>query len=173
MACLDWAPIRHQVGEQDSRDSCARARRPKALVYTLHREPPAQASRVAIPPKALFVMVHGDIHPWTQQLPHVQSIGKPGSAICRTAAVTTLQSSLPRQPSPVTFPHCPRLPCPLLSAVQPAWQPRGSFYAAKSGHVCLLLRASLMPHRFRTKSEIPMCSQAPLWRPRSSDAPAS
>lgn len=65
---------------------------------------------------------------------------------CRAAAATTLQASLPRQPTvPDCRVHsCPRFPLP----------DTGFLSTSKSGHVCLLLKASLMPHRFR-KSEIP------------------
>lgn len=125
------------------------------------------------PPKTLSVMLMG-----TPTHGHSNCPTSGPSAKLAVPPAEQLQRPLfslhPTPAAPVTFPTVPDGRAPSCLRPTSAWQPRGSFHTSKSGHGCLLLRASLMPHRFRTKSEIPTCSRpwCPLSCPCSLDAPA-
>lgn len=132
-------------------------RRP--LVYMLSRKPLAQPSRRGDPPESSFrddSWGHGPLDTATAPLASPLLSPVPTSR----PSQTRLQSSCgdhssvftPTQPLPQTAVSAP------VRGPPPQGSP-GSFHTSKPGHVCLLLRASLTPHRFRTKSEIP-CSQA-------------
>lgn len=157
---------------EGSRDSCARALRPKALLHTQQGAAGLARPR-GDPPKTLSVMLMG-----TPTHGHSNCPTSGPSAKLAVPPAEQLQRplfSLHSTPAaPVTFPTVPDGRAPSCLRPTSAWQPRGSFHTSKSGHGCLLLRASLMPYRFRTTSEIPTCPRpwCPLSCPCSLEAPA-